>query len=79
MSATEILSQALRLSPAERARLTHQLLLSLEREDLDSDWETAWGKELEARLAKADSGQYAAREWRDSLAETRRSLDEGRP
>src|SRR2546427_562708 len=39
--ANEILNQALALPKPERAALVHQLLLSLEPEDLDEDSETA--------------------------------------
>jgi hypothetical protein len=78
MSTTDILDHALQLSAAERAKLTHELLLSLEPEDFDEDWEAAWTTELEARLARIERGEITARDWRESLAEARRILAEER-
>jgi putative addiction module component (TIGR02574 family) len=45
----DLLSDALRLPPEERARLGHELLLSLEAEADAPDAEAAWAGELERR------------------------------
>jgi hypothetical protein len=89
----DLLTQALQLPEQERAALTRQLLFSLEAEhlttlarhlwlnvetgDWDSNNEAAWAKELEARMAGIDEGRYSARDWRDALADMRKSLTEG--
>jgi hypothetical protein len=59
--------------------LAHRLLLSLEPEDLDPEADAAWAAELEARLAKVAQGDFVARDWREALADIRKSLSEEPP
>lgn len=68
----DLLHQALQLPQPERAELAHELLLSLESGPPDPGSEAAWRAELEARLARVESGQFAARDWREALADIRR-------
>ena len=55
-TADELLSDALQLPPEERARLAHELLLSLEESE-DVDAETAWAGELELRAQEIITGK----------------------
>ncbi|MFY0562691.1 addiction module protein [Archangium lansingense] len=56
-TADELLSDALRLPPEERARLAHELLLSLEAEGEDSDAEAEWAGELDRRAQEVIGGK----------------------
>ncbi len=56
-TANDLLSDALRLPPEERARLAHELLLSLEAGGEDSDAEAEWARELERRAQEVISGK----------------------
>jgi putative addiction module component (TIGR02574 family) len=52
----DLLSDALRLTPEERARLAHELLLSLEPEGEAPAAETEWARELERRAQEVING-----------------------
>ena len=56
-TADELLSDALRLPPEERARLAHELLLSLESDGEDSEAEAEWARELERRAQEVIGGK----------------------
>ena len=56
-TADDLLSDALRLPPEERAWLAHELLLSLEATGADSDAETEWTRELERRAQEVIDGK----------------------
>lgn len=77
MSLADLLPQVMQLPEEDRASLARQLLLSLEPEDHDADAEAAWAVELEARLAAIQQGRFSARDWREALADIRRSLRKG--
>lgn len=70
----EILSRALQLSQSERAALAHQLLLSLESEEVVDDWQGTWADEIEARLAAIKRGNIVAEDWCVAVARIRDSL-----
>ena len=59
---TSVLSTALALPPRERARLAHELLLSLD-DDTDSGAAEAWVVELEQRARELRSGSVATEDW----------------
>jgi len=65
----ELLKQALELPPAERATLVDRLLTSLDKPDEAID--TAWRKEIAARLRAYRSGAAATVSADDILAEYR--------
>ncbi|MGH7587576.1 MAG: addiction module protein [Gemmatimonadota bacterium] len=67
--ATEILREALDLSPEARAALAGSLIVSLE-EQVDEDAEQAWVEEIARRVAEVDSGNVELVPW----AEARRRL-----
>jgi len=56
-TADDLLSDALQLPPEERARLAHELLLSLEEDGADSDAEAEWTRELERRAQEVIDGK----------------------
>ena len=64
--AQQLLEKALRLSVPERAELASQLLASVEQDATDEEWEAAWGKEIERRLAGDPS---LDRPWEEVRAE----------
>jgi putative addiction module component (TIGR02574 family) len=70
----DLFVRALELPEPQRAALAHELLLSLESEPFDTDWEAAWGAELDARLAEADAPDSSAQDWREAIAEMRQAL-----
>lgn len=73
-TADQIRSQALGLSPTQRAALAHDLLISLEEDGPDADADAAWAGEIEARSAAFRAGELPAADWRESLARSRASL-----
>ena len=77
MSAADLMNSAMQLPQAQRAALARRLLLSLEPDDFDADSADAWEAEIEARLAKVESGKFKAHDWRDALAQIRQKLAEG--
>jgi len=75
----EVFTIALQLSQADRAALAHQLLLSLEPGDTDSDWESAWAAEIDARIARFEAGTTGASDWSEALDSMRRALRREEP
>ena len=70
----EVLSRALALTRSERAALAHHLLLSLEQEERNADYEATSTAELETRLAKTAGGEMNAKDGHEAIAEMRRAL-----
>jgi hypothetical protein len=64
MSRDEIFRAALSLPGEARAELAHQLLVSLDDGDEDfldrEEWERAWAREAEDRIAAYERGEMAA-------------------
>ncbi len=75
----DLLTQALALPEVDRASLAHQLLLSLDPPDVESDaeWEKAWVAEVEVRLDRLAKGEASARDWRAALADMRKAIEKG--
>jgi putative addiction module component (TIGR02574 family) len=61
--AKDILDAALRLEPAERARIAHEIIVSLDDEPADEGVEQAWEQELAKRAAEIDSGAAKLEPW----------------
>ncbi len=59
--ANKILSEAMRLPPAEREALAGRLFDSLEPDDHEA--EAAWQAEIERRIAELDQGKVKAIPW----------------
>jgi putative addiction module component (TIGR02574 family) len=59
MVETDLLSAALKLSVKERARIAHQLILSLEDEPFEDQQEVdnAWAVEIKRRIAEFETGK----------------------
>jgi putative addiction module component (TIGR02574 family) len=75
-TADEVLADALQLSPDERARLAHKLLLSLEEQEADPEAEAVWAQELERRVQEVVSGSVQARDARKFIEDVRARLRE---
>jgi len=60
--AADLLSNALALPVRERARIAHELLLSLDA-GADADAAEAWVAELEQRAVEVRSGSVATEDW----------------
>jgi putative addiction module component (TIGR02574 family) len=61
--AKEILDAALKLEPAERARIAHEIIVSLDDEPADEGVDQAWEEELTKRAAEIDSGAVEPEPW----------------
>jgi len=64
-------SEALKLTPSERAALAQRLLASLEE---DSEIEEAWAAEIERRIAEVESGAVQVVPIAEALAQVRVKL-----
>ena len=69
MNAKQLLAEALRLTPQERAALASELIESLD-EPIDNDAEAAWSLEIRRRLERLDAGLAKTVPW----AEARRRI-----
>ena len=72
----DVLSEALALPVKERARIAHQLILSLEEEPLEdpSLVEKAWAEEIRRRIDDLESGRAKAIPAKKVFAEVRATL-----
>jgi putative addiction module component (TIGR02574 family) len=61
-AATDLLSNALALPVRERAKIAHELLLSLD-DGADADAAGAWVTELERRASEIRSGSVGTEDW----------------
>ena len=64
-------SEALKLTPGERAALAQRLLASL---DEDAEIENAWATEVEQRIADVESGAVQVISIEEALARVRATL-----
>ncbi len=64
-------SEALKLTPADRARLAEHLIASL---DEDNEIEAAWGTEVERRIAEIESGAVTGVPFDEATKQARRAL-----
>jgi putative addiction module component (TIGR02574 family) len=64
-------SEALKLTPGERAALAQRLLASL---DEDAEIEEAWAAEIERRIADVESGADQVIPIAEALAQVRAAL-----
>ena len=64
-------SEALKLTPGERAALAQRLLASL---DEDAEIEDAWATEVERRIAEVESGAVQVIPIAEALARVRAAL-----
>ena len=64
-------SEALKLTPGERAALAQRLLASL---DQDAEIEDAWATEIERRIADVESGAVQVIPIAEALARVRAAL-----
>lgn len=69
----DLRSQVLQLSEDERAALARDLLISLDG-DVDAEPDLAWVAEIQARAETVARGEFAACDWRESVARVRAEL-----
>jgi Putative addiction module component len=79
MTAENLLTQALQLPLDQRANMARQLLLSLEPEPFEDDYELAWEKEIIERVKRLDEGKSETHDWREAHAGIRAKLREKKP
>ena len=75
-----VLKDALSLSPADRAALIDELLVSLDHSD--PELERLWAREAERRIAAVERGEmetYDAEEVMEELGTHARQVHRGRP
>ena len=68
---TDVLQNALRLHPADRAKLIDALYWSLESDELRAR-EQSWGREARSRLDAYDAGKIDSESWDDFKQRFRR-------
>lgn len=78
-AAQELLTQALRLPADERANMARQLLLSLEPDSFEEEYESAWEREILDRVKRFDEGKTTPVDWREAHEEIRMKLRAGNP
>jgi putative addiction module component (TIGR02574 family) len=72
MSAKEIIEATLKLDVRERARIAHEIIVSLDEEPAEEGVEQAWEEELARRAAEIDSGAVKLEPW----SKVRQELDD---
>jgi putative addiction module component (TIGR02574 family) len=72
MSSKEILEATLKLDAKERARIAHEIIVSLDEEAEDEGVEQAWEEELAKRADEIDSGTVKLEPW----SKVRQELDD---
>ena len=65
MNSRDVLLEALRLPPEERAAIAGELIQSLDTE-VDADVEAAWSAEIRARLDQVDAGLAQTVGWSEA-------------
>jgi len=63
----EVLREALKLSPGDRAEVAAELLASLD-DVADEDAEAAWAAEIERRARRVLAGESAGTDWAEARA-----------
>jgi pilus assembly protein TadC len=63
----EVLREALKLAPADRAEVAAELLASLD-DVADEDAEAAWAAEIERRARRVLAGESAGTDWVEARA-----------
>lgn len=71
---SDIISAAMALPAEQRAEVAHQLLLSLEPIETNSDNEQAWSEQVRSRLKAIREAKTSLRDWNDALVDIRQSL-----
>jgi len=66
----EVVNKAFNLSPEERAKLAHELIVSLD-DAIDKEVKTSWDAEIERRVKEIKSGKAKGRPAEEMLAEIR--------
>jgi putative addiction module component (TIGR02574 family) len=66
-----IASEALKLSPDERADLADRLWISVQDGDTAADVDEAWEVEIAHRIQQIDGGEVQCRPWREVMSELR--------
>jgi putative addiction module component (TIGR02574 family) len=67
-SMQEVIDKAFNLSPEERAKLAHELIISID-DTTGNEVEAAWDSEIERRVKIIKSGKAKGRQAEDILAE----------
>jgi putative addiction module component (TIGR02574 family) len=62
-AAKAILEATLKLDPQERARIAHELIVSLDEGPTEDGVEAAWEQELDRRAGEIDSGAVKLEPW----------------
>jgi putative addiction module component (TIGR02574 family) len=62
-AAKAILEATLKLDPQERARIAHELIVSLDEGPTEDGVEVAWEHELDRRAGEIDSGVVKLEPW----------------
>lgn len=77
MSATDIITDAMKLSIAERAKIAQELLRSLDQSSDDQDAEATWDEELRARSNALHDGRQVPIDTREVIDRLKARLTTG--
>ena len=77
ISTDALISEALQLSPHERARIAAELISSLD-EPGESHLEVVWQAEIAKRLEEVDSGDVTLLSWEQERQSLRECLNDAR-
>ncbi len=64
-------NEALSLPPDDRAKLAHELIISLDKKKIDTNASDAWEKEINKRVTEIKAGTATGRPAEQVLAEIR--------
>ena len=74
MTSSDIFDWALGMPERDRAHLAHQLLLSLDDDACDEEWQARWAQEINARMNALEQGRTTVVDWRLAMTEMRANL-----
>lgn len=77
MTKKEVFDQALALPPDERARLAHDIIVSLDGPS-DEGAPEAWVREIERRVREVKDGSVNLVDWKDTRARILKRLASGK-
>lgn len=75
-SASEIIDQAMALSPAERLEIARRIFESVENEPADdlTELDEYWNKEIDARIDRIESGESKLIDWKVAMENARKAI-----
>jgi putative addiction module component (TIGR02574 family) len=73
-TASEVLNAAMSMNLQDRCDVVHQILLSLEPNEVDTDVDQAWAEEIRRRQQAIRDGRSKLRDWDEALSAIRQAI-----